>query len=359
MDTIAVIGAGNGGFATSADLALAGFSMRLFEFEEYAQNIEELLDTKTIQIEGFARTGSAILEKVTSNLEEAVIGANTILIATHAASHKRVSDALAPLLCEGQSVFFMPGSMGSLYLYNALQALNKKNIILAEVITLPYAVRKTSKISVTVHRRTGDLGVSAMPAKNTDEALRVFQKYYPSSFKMHNILEIALCNSNVTAHPIPTLLGASAIEHAKGSFNFYKEGHSPCVDKAIDALDAELGTLLKAFHCTETSSLKVVEKRFGMTQAEIQKMRADWNITASIDKDMRFISEDVQECLVFISELGKQVKIATPIVDSLICLLSIFAENANYYETGRTPKKLGLDKMDIESMNNFLQNGYM
>lgn len=357
METIAVIGAGNGGFATAADLALGGACINLFDFPEYRQNIEALYENKTIVIDGHARTGKAILNIVTSNIAEAVNGAHVILITTHAASHERIAKELAPLLVSGQNVFYMPGAMGSIYLYGELKKLNKKDIILAEVITLPYAVRKTGADSVTVHRRTGDLGLSAMPAKDTEKALGIFQKYFPLSHKMKNILEIALCNSNVIAHPIPTLFGASAIEHANGTFNFYGDGHSPCVDKAIEALDKELGTLLNALGCDVTSPIKVVEKRFAKTSAEIQKMRTAWNITTNIDKDMRFISEDVQECLIFNATLGKQINIPTPITDSLICLLSLFGDDVDFYATGRTTTRLGIGEMSIENLNAFLQDG--
>ena len=39
---ICVIGAGNGGSAIAGDLTLAGHACRLFEFEEYAENIRPL-----------------------------------------------------------------------------------------------------------------------------------------------------------------------------------------------------------------------------------------------------------------------------------------------------------------------------
>lgn len=357
METIAIIGAGNGGFAMAGDLSLAGLTVNLFEFPEFEKNIERVQKIKEIKITGAARTGTAKLTLVTSDLSEALKDADIIMITTRAGSHERIGKELAPLLKEGQSVFFMPGSMGSLFLYNELHALGKKGIMMAETITLPYAARKTGPDSVKVHRRTGNLGLSAFPARDTARMFGLFNKYYPASHTMKNILEVALCNTNIIAHPVPTLMGASAIERANGTFNFYGDGHSPCVDRAIEELDKEVGTLLRAFECNVTSPIKAVEYRFSKTSKEIQEMRTAWNITATIDKDMRFISEDVQECLVFLVTLGRQFGIPTPITESLICLLSLFVEGADYYNTGRTMEKLGIAHMDKDGLLDFLQNG--
>ncbi len=357
MQTIAIIGAGNGGFAAAGDLSLAGAVVNLFEFPEFEKNIELVRKLKAIKISGAARTGTAKLNLATSDLGEALDGAHIIMITTRADSHERVGKELAPLLKEGQSVFFMPGSMGALFLYHELEALGKKEIMLAETLTLPYAARKTGPDSVMVHRRTGNLGLSAFPARDTARMFGIFNGYYPASHTMKNILEVALCNTNIIAHPIPTLMGASAIERANGKFNFYGDGHSPCVDRAIEALDKEIGSLLQAFECNVTSPIKAVEYRFSKTSKEIQEMRAAWNITAAIDKDMRFIAEDVQESLVFVVTLGRQFGIPTPITESLICLLSLFVEGADYYNTGRTMEKLGIAGMDKDTLLNFLQNG--
>ena len=347
MNKVAIIGAGNGGYAMAADLTLAGFQVNLFEFEEYKQNIAGILQHKTITIEGNARVGQVTLNMVTTNIEQAVLGVDTIFVATHSASHAPIAESLAPILEDGQSIFYFTGNLGSLYLYNKIKD-TKKNVLIAEVITLPYAVRKVNDDTVYVHRRTGDLGLSAMPAKHSAKALAIFQEYYPDSHVLYNILEGAICNSNATAHILPMLMSISSIEKANGNYNFYKDAYSPCVNRAIDALDKELGFLLKSFACTETSSLDVVEKRFSMTQAEILEMRSAWNIPAKIDKNMRFISEDVQECLILISTLGTKYNLPTPIVNSLICLFSTLVENQDFYKTGRTMEKLSITQKTIE-----------
>ena len=50
LDSIAVIGAGNGGKTTAADLALQGKRVRLFEFPEFAAALEGLGDPPTRRV---------------------------------------------------------------------------------------------------------------------------------------------------------------------------------------------------------------------------------------------------------------------------------------------------------------------
>ena len=52
IDTIAVIGAGNGGKASAVDLSLQGKHVRLFEFPEFKSNIEGLVEHPTLTATG-------------------------------------------------------------------------------------------------------------------------------------------------------------------------------------------------------------------------------------------------------------------------------------------------------------------
>ena len=65
FETIAVIGAGNGGKAAAADLALQGKRVRLFEFAEYRANIETLEKVPVLTATG-AVVGEASLDLVTT-----------------------------------------------------------------------------------------------------------------------------------------------------------------------------------------------------------------------------------------------------------------------------------------------------
>ena len=63
IENITIVGAGNGGKAAAADLALQGKHVRLFEFPEYIGNVEEIMKTRNLTATG-AVEGQVTLELV-------------------------------------------------------------------------------------------------------------------------------------------------------------------------------------------------------------------------------------------------------------------------------------------------------
>ena len=133
---VAVIGGGNGGFATASQMALAGHEVHLFELPDFSANIAELKETPVIEVSGALLTGEARLAGVSCDPADGF------------------SD------CE----------------------------IVAECLSLPYACRKKGPRSVGISRSTGTMGLAAFPSERTGEALELFRKVYPGSFGMDNVL---------------------------------------------------------------------------------------------------------------------------------------------------------------------------
>lgn len=139
---IAVIGAGNGGKAAAADLALRGHRVRLFEFAEYASNIESLARSCRLAATGQVQ-GVAELESVGSDLVAAAADADVIIVATQALTHSRVARELAGIVRPDQIVVVNPGSTcGSLQIAREWRRAGLANLpLLAETSTLTYGCR--------------------------------------------------------------------------------------------------------------------------------------------------------------------------------------------------------------------------
>jgi opine dehydrogenase len=73
-------------------------------------------------------------------------------------------------------------------------------------------------------------------------------------------------------------------------------------------------------------------------------------ITAQSQLDHRYINEDVGYGLVFMSQLGKQVGIETPTIDSIIQLTSVLMKRDYAGEAFRTPKSLGIGDLTAEQI---------
>ena len=357
-EKIAIIGAGNGGFAMAADLSLEGYEVNLFELPRFKANITSVLEKGGIEISGPMRAGFARLNLISTDLNEAISNCPSIMIVTQANAQEMLAEMLAPIVTPGQTIFLLPGSAGSLILGKKFREFGVgSDVHLAETVTLPYICRKTGENEVHVERRTGSLGLASFPAKDIDAVFPIFHDIYPDSYKMQNVLEVGLCNTNFIAHPAPALMSLSHIEFAQGNFNFYKDGCSPSVEKVIRALDNEIGRILDALHSTAVSPMAACERRFGMSWEQIQEMRKGWDIRVDFATDKRFFTEDVQIGLVLISSLGDTLNLPTPLCDSIINISGII-EDTNFWDTGRTVSSLGLVHKSPEEIHQFLLTGY-
>ncbi len=357
-ETIAVIGAGNGGFAMAGDLTLAGYGINLFEFPEFEHNIIPIRDLEGIEITGHARTGFAKLNRITTNIEEAIEDCSSIMIVTQSPIHEKLAHLLAPVIKEDQCIFLLPGSAGSILMRKIF---NEKGVSpkvgIAETVTLPYACGKSGEASVHVSRRTGNLGVASFPGNDLDRIFSIFKEIYPECHRVDNALELGICNSNFLVHPPGFLLSLSAIESSREGFEFYAEAFSPSVERVAEALNQETAAILRKLEFSTISSKAALEKRFGMTWDEIQDVRKGWGVKISFEAQKRYITEDVPMGLVMISSIGRQFGVPTPVCDSLITLAGI-VEGKDFRATGRTMKYLGLGDMNIEELKRVLNEGF-
>jgi len=243
---ITVLGGGNGGHAAAADMALKGHNVRLYEDPRFAGRIKIVFDTKKIKYSGALGEGSAGLEMVTSDIAQAVKGADFVIIAAPAFAHSGYAELLADNLEDGQAVFFLAGAMGSLILKETMKRKGiRRNIILAETHTLPYKTRLIEPGHALVMGFNLPLLAGVLPASKTDEILEKFKGLYTFT-KAQSVAECALSSLNPIVHVPTCLLNSGRIELAKGNFRFYSEGITPCVGGVIEALDKERSAIERA-----------------------------------------------------------------------------------------------------------------
>src|SRR3989442_2363079 len=115
---ITVLGGGNGGFATAADLALAGHSVRLWSRSRQA--LGPLADDPTIALAAEGRQGTARLARATTDLAEAVAGANIVITPLPPTSHDDLAKRPAPPGDPPQIIPLAPGTPGTYAIARAL-----------------------------------------------------------------------------------------------------------------------------------------------------------------------------------------------------------------------------------------------
>jgi opine dehydrogenase len=105
--SIAVIGAGNGGCAAAAQLALRGFDVRLWGRSQ--STIAPLAAVGGIEYEGALGEGLAPLPLVTADAGAAIAGADLVLVTAPTHAHADVARVIAPHLAPAQIVMAAPG----------------------------------------------------------------------------------------------------------------------------------------------------------------------------------------------------------------------------------------------------------
>ena len=353
---ICVIGAGNGGSAMAGDMSLAGHGCRLFEFPEYGDNLRPIVDQGGIEVTGIARTGFARLELATFDLGRAVKGADLIMIATQALAHERVARELAPHLADGQVVVLWPGSGGTLTMRKVWDDLTmEKRVILAEAVTFPYCCRRPAGPgTVNIHRIDGpDMLLAALPASDTDEAIRSLEGAYADVVKpARSILEPALYNVNIIVHPTGTLLNMGRIENTKGEFYMYKEGLTLSVRKIIHAMDAERQTLFKALGYRPYTYDEIFQDSFNTSMEQF----AATSSKGPFSMQDRYVTEDIPMGASLTVSLARKAKVPAPTYECMVHLASVVNQK-DFYGCGRNLENLGLAGLTLAALETYLQTG--
>ena len=247
VECIAVIGAGNGGHAMAAHLALEGFPIHFYELPRFAANIRPAQEQGGIKLTGIHGEGLARPEQITTDIAAALQGATHIFVVTQAVAHEEVAELCAPHLEEGQTIVLFPGSGGTLQFAKTFRDRGvKEKVYLAETVTLPYACRLREPGHIHIHHGSAAREViAALPAKDTEAVIESARTAYPNLTPATHVLEIALYNPNILLHPIGVIFNLGRIEYADGEFWMYKEGFTPSVLRLLHSLEAEKMALLR------------------------------------------------------------------------------------------------------------------
>jgi opine dehydrogenase len=357
---IAVLGSGNGGCAVAFDCAAHGHQVTLFDFEQFPASIQAVQTNGGIHCEGELE-GFQPVAYAGHEIETALNGADIIYAVGPAYSTKPFAEACKPYLKKGQTVIVCPSSCcGSIEFKNAADlGLRDEEIVVAETSTLPYAVRLLEPGKIRIFNKLkGGLFLAALPAKNTQLVLDQVRDVYSAMSAAKNILQTSLQNGNPVIHPTITLMNVALIERTQGDFEFYHEGVTPAVGRLIKAVDKEriaIGNKL---------GVKVIpDPELGVMQGYMVEATYDngfitspgfAGVKAQPSLDYRYFNEDVGYGLVFLQKLGEQVGVDTPIMSTVITLVSLLMNQDYVGKARRTMETLGLSKRTVEELDKLL-----
>ena len=192
--TIAVCGAGAAGTAIAADLALKGHDIRLYELPAFEGGIEGIRQKGGIELtedsrSTSGRTGFAGLQVATVDAEEAVKGADAIMITVPALHHTAFFDAVLPYLEPGQFVLFNTGYWGTLRYANRLRQDGRfDDVTLCETNIMPYLSKRMDDVRTKIFNSKRVMTLAAFPGDRTEKAFEVLSSAYSEYKAVPNVL---------------------------------------------------------------------------------------------------------------------------------------------------------------------------
>jgi opine dehydrogenase len=362
--TIAVLGAGHGGVAAAADLTRRGFAVRL-----HARNPDRLAPIRErggIEARG-VQQGFVPFTALTTDIGEAVRGADLVMLVVPSVAHETYASLLAPLLAPDLPMFLNPGHTGGglHFVHELRRAGYAKPLQTCETVTLTYICRMEGPATVNLYSYTKRLAFAAFPGRHGDRLFQLMKPVYPEIVLASSVLETALTNINAIFHPPGMVLNTGWIEHTGGDFLFYREGITEGVGRVTAAVDAERLAIAKALGLPAATFLEAFHRAGLTTDAALNSgsiARAcrdsapNRTIKAPPSLDHRYVHEDVGYGLVPFAAFGRLAGVPTPTIDALITLAGQ-ATGRDFWQSGLSLEKMGLAGKSQADLRRFLRDG--
>ena len=361
---IAVLGAGHGGCAAAADLTRRGFGVRLHARRE--ERLTPLREaggvTASGELEGLVPVGL-----MTTDVAEAVEGADVIMLVVPSVAFSYYATALAPLLTPERAVFLNPGHTGGgLHFVHELRRAGYRDPVrTCESVTLTYICRMEGPAAVGIYSYTRNLKFSAFPGVHAEALFALMKPIYPELTLATNVLETGLANMNAVFHPPGMLMNAGWIEDTGGDFLFYRQSITESVGRVVAAVDAERMALAAALGAPATPFLDAFYRAGLTTEAArdsgsvaraCRESAPNATIRSPSSLDHRYIHEDVGHGLVPMAAFARIAGVPTPTIDALNHLASR-ATGIDYATGGLTLEKMGLSDLDQSAFARFVHEG--
>lgn len=348
---IAVLGAGNGGSAVSADLSLGGHEVTLIKtstglHDQHFDHLQKTGGEIALLENGLQRnTRIAHVTRDLSALEKSQV----VIVYIRTDYHQALIQRMLPYLRPGQIVLFNPGYLSTAYLLG--QGMPEGlTVVEAESSFIDCRIAAPGLIKVGFRNVRNPLGVFP-PSKTEYAKAQLSQLGFPFTY-LSSVVEAALHNPNLIVHTVGAIMSIPRIEKTGGEYCMYHEVFTPSVWRILEGLDKEKMDVLErlgfprlsyaeACRFRNSADLSVDAKAVFQAYAAMPT-RAKGPETV----ESRYITEDVPQGLVLLETLGQSLHISTPVCTALIEIASA-ALGRNLRLGGRTLESLGQEHLQF------------
>ena len=360
---VAVIGGGNVGCALAAHLTLRSIDVRLCN--RSPGRLEEIRRAEAITVTG-AVEGVASIATLTTDVGEAVRGADVVAVTVPAPALPFYAPALADATTDEQVLWLDPGhSGGALYLGAEIRRRRGGNPLICQLSTASHGSRMTGPAAVGVFALTA-ASLAASPSRDLEECHRRVDALLPGQFSTaSSVLELDLQNVNAVMHPAQMVCNASWIEATAGDFFIYREGTGPATARVVEAVDSERIALARALGVPTLSLVDALAgagyttaeaARAGRVHIALQAGEPIARVKAPPVLDHRYLHEDVGWGLVQWINLAGAASVSTPTMEALTTLGGIL-NGVDYRRDGLTLERMGMTGIEAGGLLDYALSG--
>jgi len=357
-----VIGAGHGGKAMAAHLALMGLQVTLYNRTFDHISVIKMRGGIDLESAEGGPHGFGKLALTTSDLGEALQSAQTIMVVVPSSAHADIARNVAPHLKDGQIIILHPGrTCGALEFVKVLHDQGcTADVTVAEAETFIYASRSDGPAQARIFRIKEAVPLAALPASRNELVLKAIQAAYPQFIDGVNVLHTGANNMGAIFHPALTLLNAGWIESTHGDYQFYIDGVTPSVARVLEVLDRERVTVASALGIRARTAMEWLQMAYDTTGEDlhdaIHNQPGYYGIKAPSTLTHRYIFEDVPMSMVPLASLGERFGVSVRAMDSIIRLACI-VHRTDYWKRGRTVDKLGIGDLSVSELTRYVNEG--
>lgn len=362
---VAIVGGGNGGMAMAGHMSLIGYEVSMWS--PFSWELGPIEEAGGVEIVGPEVQGFGKVARVERSLDQAVKGADLIMIIAPAMSHRPYASMLAPILTDGQRILLNPGRTGGALEF--ARTLNRfacsANVVLGETQTFIYAAERRGPHTVEILKEKFRMRAAALPASDNDALMEYVRDLYPQIEPAQNVLETSLNNVAPVVHPGTVLLNTQVIERtaAGEDLHFYKDQVTHSIATLVmEKLDLEKQAVARALGLQEVwSLLDWYRESYHVVGEDIYEAIMNNPYYAGFSAPSHFLAQnhildDVPDSLVPIASFGRAFGVATPTIDSLVHLASAMC-GIDWWTEGRTVESLGLGGMSAREMLDHVEHG--
>jgi opine dehydrogenase len=360
---IAVLGGGNGSFAAAGDFALQGHDVRLWRRDAELVAQHRAAGSRILVKDSNGRH-DVQLALVTTEIVEAVGGAELILCPAPAFAQPDIAQLIAPHLADGQIVFLPPATFGSMIFAKAAHdAGNRARVSFAEAGTLPWLTRKHGPFEIAITIRAKRLPVGVFPLDGADHALDVIGRAFPGVIEpCGDALSGALMNAGPIIHPPLIVMNAGPIEHFE-RWDIHKEGTQAAIRRVTDALDAEriavregLGYGGPHFPLAHHYASEGEQWMYGRGSHDRLTDSGDWRERIVLTEH-RYMREDLRLGLSLLVSTAELAGVAAPLAKAFLAIGGAVC-GEDFSRSGRTLASLGFGHLARGELQALLRKGF-